>query len=120
MMRVVAFAAFAGAACCWPLSAQAQFSLRDQTGDAVTPRQVISVNPFLPLFGRFQGEYERRFRENVSVAIAGSYQWFMGRSRSTAITVGGGAKRYFLSDEESRGITRVLPTARLTIGYAFS
>lgn len=192
MMRVVAFAAFAGAACCWPLSAQAQFSLRDQTGDAVTPRQVISVNPFLPLFGRFQGEYERRLRENVSVAIAGSYtrfdddytnidaklrlypqdralqglglaaglglgavrrrgsytvcdsfgencaeigdgtrvsaptfsvegqyQWLMGRSRATAITVGGGAKRYFLSDEESRGIARVLPTARLTIGYAF-
>lgn len=56
MMRVVAFAAFAGAACGWPLSAQAQSSLRDQTGDAVTPRQVISVNPFLPLFGRFQGE----------------------------------------------------------------
>lgn len=53
------------------------------------------------------------------MAIAGSYQWFMGRSRATAITIGGGAKRYFLSDEESRGITRVLPTARLTIGYAF-
>jgi hypothetical protein len=59
-----------------PLSAQAQYSLRDQTGDAVTPQQVISVNPFLPLFGRFQGEYERRFRDNVSVAIAGSYTSF--------------------------------------------
>jgi hypothetical protein len=193
MNRLLVAPALAGLACFWPLAAQAQFSVRDQPGDAASmPRQVIAVNPFLPLFGYFQGEYERRVRENVSVALAGSYvrfddyftnvdaklrlypqdtaleglglaaglgvgavrrrgsytvcdplgencreagdgttesaptfsieaqyQWLLGRSRATAITVGGGAKRYFLSEEKARGIERVLPTLRLTIGYAF-
>lgn len=193
MLRFLTSAALVGTGLAWPLSLSAQFAVREQAGDvASTPRQVIAVNPFLPLFGYFQGEYERRVRENVSVALAGSYvrfddyytnvdaklrlypqdraleglglaaglgvgavrrrgnyqvcdalgincveagdgttesaptfsveaqyQWLLGRSRATAVTVGGGAKRYFLSEEKAQGIERVLPTMRLTIGYAF-
>lgn len=37
------------------------------------PANVISVNPFLPLAGYFQGEFERRVRDNLAVAVAGSY-----------------------------------------------
>ena len=39
--------------------------------------------------------------------------------RSTAITMGGGVKRYFVSDANDYGIQRILPTVRLTVGYAF-
>ncbi|WP_310571998.1 hypothetical protein [Gemmatimonas sp.] len=171
------------------LSAQ---SLRDQTRgpSTKTPTHVISVNPFLPLFGYFQAEYEHRVAQNASVGISGShtkfddlytsvdvklrlypqervlenlgisaglgygrvkgqdencgeiielrscadrnvsesaptfgveaqYQWLLGASRSTAVAIGGGAKRYFISDTKSSGIERVVPTLRLTIGYAF-
>lgn len=174
------------------LSAQ---SLSEQTrgvssGDG--PSRVIAVNPFLPLFGFFSGEYEQRATSTVSFAVAGShiepnstrytnldgklrlypnatglrgfniaaslgiarirdmdvydgclpspnlepcklrdafttgsfavemgYQWLLGPSRATAISVGGGAKRYLGGDSKYVGISRVLPTLRLTIGYAF-
>lgn len=172
------------------LSAQ---TLREQTRGPSTksPTQVISVNPFLPLFGYFQAEYEHRIAQNASVAFSGAhtklddlytsvdvklrlypqervlenlgisaglgygrvkrqddivcgdpldfnpcpdgkksesaptfaveaqYQWLLGASRSTAVAIGGGAKRFFISDEKSAGIERVVPTLRLTIGYAF-
>ncbi len=171
------------------LSAQ---SLSDQTRDAVakTPTKVISVNPFLPLFGYFQAEYEHRVAQNASIGISGAhmklddlytsvdvklrlypqdrvleklalaaglgfgrikrqdnitcdpealiqcvdgqasasaptfavegqYQWLLGASRSTAVAIGGGVKRYFISDAKSEGLERVVPTLRLTIGYAF-
>jgi hypothetical protein len=182
------------------LSASAQ-SLAQQTrrlsapGDG--PTRVISVNPFLPLFGYFSGEFEQRIAPNVSVAVGAShtkfddtkrsnvdlkarlypterglqglgvaaslgyahikddtevfcaptdivdplcastnkafntgsfaieasYQWLLGPSRKTAITVGGGAKRYFGSDSNyensTSSIERVVPTLRLSIGYAF-
>jgi hypothetical protein len=172
------------------LSAQ---TLREQTRgpSTKTPTQIISVNPFLPLFGYFQAEYEHRVAQNASVGISGShikfddlytsvdvklrlypqervlenlgisaglgygrvkrqdnvycdptlliqcaddgktsesaptfaveaqYQWLLGASRSTAVAIGGGAKRYFISDSKSAGIERVVPTLRLTIGYAF-
>lgn len=156
-----------------------------------SPTQVISVNPFLPLFGYFQAEYEHLVAPNASVGLSGShikfndlytsvdvklrlypqervlenlgisaglgygrvkrqhdivcgdpleltrcpdgkasesaptftveaqYQWLLGASRSTAVAIGGGAKRFFISDEKSSGIERVVPTLRLTIGYAF-
>ena len=55
-----------------------------------------------------------------SFAIEGSYQWLLGRSRSTAITVGFGAKRYLSgSSENYRDVERVVPTGRLSIGYGF-
>ena len=173
-----------------PLEAQ---SLRQQTNGnrAGGPTQIISTNPFLPLFGYFQGEYERRLSANASFALSGSYvdwdddnrtnidaklrlypqeraleglglgaslgfasiqrsgyqdclfldssctsvpkksytsptfavegqyQWLLGAHRATAVTAGFGVKRYFVTKGESRGIDRVLPTGRLTIGYAF-
>ena len=40
---------------------------------AQTPTRIISINPFLPLAGSFQGEFESRLRENLSVAVAASY-----------------------------------------------
>jgi hypothetical protein len=194
-------------------AADAQGSLRDQTrglGTGEPPREpapdrtadrgqpsrerpvhVISVNPFLPLAGYAQGEYERKVDEQLAFAIAGSfvrfdeeylnldaklrlypmergleglglaaglgigrarqnaqslecapaelcpdalpgrnvtapafsieghYQWLLGTSRKTAITAGGGLKRYFVSEERALGINRIVPTGRLTIGYAF-
>ncbi len=51
--------------------------------------------------------------------VEAQYQWLLGASRSTAVAIGGGAKRFFISDEKSSGIERVVPTLRLTIGYAF-
>lgn len=168
-------------------------SLRQQTSGARSdgPSQVISTNPFLPLFGYFQGEYEKRLNANASFALSasyvdwsddnrtnvdaklrlypqehaleglglgasvgfasiqrdsyedcslfgancttvakrtvstptfaveGQYQWLLGSRRATAVTAGFGVKRYFVNKDDSRGIDRVLPTGRLTIGYAF-
>lgn len=172
---------------------EAQGSLREQTREvAGGPRQhIVAVNPFLPLAGYFQGEYERRVRNNLSLAVGasyvpwnrdilnadvklrlypqdraleglgiaaglgvgrmqqddeygacapidcvppifkgkmitapafsieGQYQWLLGASRSTAVSVGGGLKRYFIADQDTRGLVRVVPTGRLTIGWAF-
>ena len=53
-------------------------------------------------------------------AIELNYQWLLGRTKSTAITVGFGAKRYLGgNDRDYSGIERVLPTGRLSIGYGF-
>lgn len=54
------------------LSAQ---SLREQTRSqgASEPMNIISVNPFLPLFGWFQGEFERKLQSNLSFAVGASY-----------------------------------------------
>ncbi len=170
------------------LSAQ---SLRQQTAYSVDgPQQVLSANPFLPLFGNFQLEYERVINPNVTFAFAGSltewdddrysnidaklrlypqenalrgvglaasvglggirraglqdcpqdspctftpnttvrgptfavegsYQWLLGTRNATAITAGFGAKRYFVGQDELRDRSRVRPTGRLSIGYAF-
>lgn len=165
-------------------------------GEAQAPTRIVSINPFLPLAGSFQGEFETRIRDNMSVAVSGSYlafgddnddsftnadiklrlypseralqgfgiaaglgigrqssveeyvcvalsgvecslsrvsatgptfsvemqyQWLLGKSRNTAVTVGGGAKRYYI-DESRNGIdvfTNYVPTLRLTVGYAF-
>ena len=37
------------------------------------PANVISVNPILPLAGYFQGEYERRVRDNLAFALGFSH-----------------------------------------------
>lgn len=172
----------------------AQGSLREQTATTgTTPQHVISANPFLPLAGYFQGEYERRVQDNVSVAVSasfakfdnrryqnldvklrlypqehaleglglaaglglgraleddellpcvpiesctpqvklgryvsaptfsveGQYQWLFGRTKATAVTVGGGVKRYFFGSDAAQNIQEFVPTGRLTIGWAF-
>ncbi len=59
-------------------AALAAQSLREQTRAVRTdsPKHVIAVNPFLPLFGYFQGEFETRLNANVAFAIAGSHvEW---------------------------------------------
>jgi hypothetical protein len=43
----------------------------------------------------------------------------LGTNRATAVTMGGGVKRYFVSDANDGGINRIMPTLRLTVGYAF-
>jgi hypothetical protein len=52
-------------------------------------------------------------------AVEAGYQWLLGPSRVTAVSVGAGAKRYLGSESKFRGVERVLPTLRLSIGYAF-
>lgn len=171
---------------------------RRSAGAVVGPSHVISVNPFLPLFGYFAAEYEQRVTPAVALAISGShvkldhtrytnidakmrlypnetalkgfsiaaslgvgrihetestvdcafifpdssiardslcpvakpfttgsfaievgYQWLLGPSKVTAVTVGGGAKRYLGSESKFDQLNRVIPTLRLSIGYAF-
>ncbi|WP_396222060.1 hypothetical protein [Gemmatimonas sp.] len=49
------------------------------------------------------------------------YQWLLGQQRNTAVTVGGGARRYFLLEDSPTGFDQFndyMPTRRLTIGYA--
>lgn len=56
-----------------------------------------------------------------SVALELQYQWLLGSRRRTAITLGGGLKRYLGShgDFSVAGVSLFLPTFRSTIGYAF-
>ncbi len=37
------------------------------------PSKIISVNPFLPLAGYFQAEFEAKLRENLAFAVSGSH-----------------------------------------------
>lgn len=69
---------------------------------------------------RLAGNEKCRLTENApTFSVEGHYQWLLGTKRSTAITLGGGVKRYFVSDANDYGIQRILPTMRLTVGYAF-
>lgn len=43
------------------------------SAQAARPGTVISVNPFLPLAGYFQGEVERRTRDNLAFAVGVSH-----------------------------------------------
>ncbi len=54
-----------------------------------------------------------------SIAIEISYQWLLGTRKSTAIVVGGGAKRAFVGKEDWDNNQRIVPTGRLSVGYAF-
>lgn len=162
------------------------------------PSKVVSINPFLPLAGYFQGEFEGRIKDNLALAVSGAhirlddlytsadfklrfypsgralegfglsmglgfgrvenddffedcpstrpnplptcqttrgqsttgasasvegqYQWLLGKSRNTAVTVGAGAKRFYIDDATPSGFDlyqEFVPTLRLTIGYAF-
>lgn len=48
-------------------------SLEQQTVMREGPLNVISANPFLPLFGYFSGEYERSVTNAISVTLATSH-----------------------------------------------
>lgn len=159
----------------------------------VSPTHVVAINPFLPLLDSFQGEFEKKLRANLSVAVSASYlgfgdgdskrytnadvklrlypaeralegfaiaaglgagrqstvpyvdctgvntpcrsarvsrtgpafsmemqyQWLLGKRQNTAVSVGGGAKRYFISETANSDIAEFMPTLRLTVGYAF-
>jgi hypothetical protein len=62
----------------------------------------------------------KRTISTPTFAIEGAYQWLLGSSKSTVVTAGFGAKRYLGgSQADFRGISRVLPTGRLSIGYGF-
>jgi hypothetical protein len=162
------------------------------TALAQGPSKVVSINPFLPLAGYFQGEFEGRIKDNLAVAVSAAhiqvdeiytnadvklrlypqerglqgfaistglgygrirtdnddiycgidgtqcgplkkstsgatfsvemhYQWLLGKSRNTAVTLGGGAKRYYADEKinEFESFQEYLPTLRLTVGYAF-
>ena len=179
------------------LTAGAPRPLRAQTQTAATvssPRHVLSINPFLPLAGYFQGEFETKLKENVALAISGAhtrlddyytsldvklrlypqerglegfglaagggfgriredsyteppvcialvgvvcpdggrrsvsgatfsveahYQFLLGRARKTSVAFGAGAKRYFVDTRSNESFQELVPTLRLTIGYAF-
>jgi hypothetical protein len=58
------------AVCCAAILAAPSASAQ---GTPITPRHVVSINPFLPLAGYFQGEYEQRVRDNLSVAVSGAH-----------------------------------------------
>jgi hypothetical protein len=162
------------------------------------PTRVISINPFILLFGWFSGEYEQRITPTLAVAVAGShvelfdddvgytnldakvrlypneralqgfglgvslgftqlrareyqyddscrfepfecqepierfetysspslgveitYQWLLGTRKATAITVGGGAKRFISSKADIGNNQLIIPTGRISVGYAF-
>ncbi len=158
-----------------------------------SPTRVVAINPFLPLLGSFQGEFEKKLQANLSAAVSVSYldfgdgdskhytnadvklrlypaeralngfaiaaglgvgsqstvtyldcievnapcrgarasrtgpafsmemqyQWLLGKRQNTAVSVGGGAKRYFISETANTDITEFMPMLRLTVGYAF-
>lgn len=169
------------------------------TAEAQGPSKIVSINPFLPLAGYFQGEFEGRVRDNLAIAVSGAhmrlddlytsadvklrfypagralqgfglsmglgygrvknddifydclslppgqsgacpaindgqsatgasasveaqYQWLLGKQRNTAVTLGAGAKRFYIDDTNVNGYDlyqEFVPTLRLTIGYAF-
>ena len=75
VFRHVPHATLANTLCAVLLSAFPMSLSAQAAGSAspVPPGTVISVNPFLPLAGYFQGEFERRFRENLTFALGASY-----------------------------------------------
>ena len=60
-----------------------------------------------------------KYRTAPTFSVEGHHQWLLGRSRATAVTVGGGIKRYFFGRDEPAGVRSFAPTGRLTIGWAF-
>ena len=65
-------------------------------------------------------ENQKRSFNTPSFAIGLDYQFLLGKSRSTSVTIGIGAKRYLAgSREDYQGVERVIPTGRLSIGYGF-
>ena len=63
----------------------------------------------------------RRAASGPTFSVETHYQWLLGRSRHTAVAIGGGVKRYYVDDQPQgfEVFTEYVPTLRLTIGYAF-
>jgi hypothetical protein len=47
------------------------------------------------------------------------YSWILGPSQHFGVEVGVGAKHLFLSRQDTYGASTALPTARISVGYAF-
>lgn len=61
-------------------------------------------------------------RKSVTTPAIGlefGYQWLLGSSGRTALALGGGGKRFLASKADLDGTTRVIPTFRIGIGYAW-
>jgi len=61
----------------------------------------------------------RATRIGPTFSVEMQYQWLLGKNQHTAISAGGGAKRYFISNTASGSFNEFMPTLRLTVGYAF-
>jgi hypothetical protein len=169
------------AACALGLTAVTALSTTAQA--QAGPSRIVAINPFLPLVGSFQAEFEKKLQDNLSVAVSAShialrgddsnrltnadvklrlypaagvgvghqsavqyldclaanepcrdtratrtgpafsvemqYQWLLGKNQHTAVSAGGGAKRFFISNTANGNFNEFMPTLRLTIGYAF-
>jgi hypothetical protein len=179
------------AACALGLTAGTALSTTAQA--QAGPSRIVAINPFLPLVGSFQAEFEKKLQDNLSVAVSAShialrgddsnrltnadvklrlypaeraldgfgiaagvgvghqsavqyldclaanepcrdtratrtgpafsvemqYQWLLGKNQHTAVSAGGGAKRFFISNTANGNFNEFMPTLRLTIGYAF-
>lgn len=55
----------------------------------------------------------------ATIGIELGYQWILGPSQNFAIALGVGAKRLFFLGDDLNGVSGGLPTARLSVGYAF-
>jgi hypothetical protein len=54
-----------------------------------------------------------------TIGVSFEYQWLEGAKENFSVTLGGGAKRFFVSDSFGNGVSGVLPSARISIGLAF-
>jgi hypothetical protein len=61
----------------------------------------------------------RATRTGPAFSVEMQYQWLLGKNQHTAVSAGGGAKRYFISNTASGSFNEFMPTLRLTVGYAF-
>ena len=102
-------------------SALEGFSVASSLGIAWVKRDNDDVcTDFLCEVAPGEVQTTRRTFTTPTFAIEANYQWLLGRTNSTSIAVGIGAKRYLRgSDRDFQGLERVLPTARFSIGYGF-
>jgi len=71
----LAIALAAGGAAALPGTAAAQ-EAKGSAPAVPLPGRILSVNPFTPLWGWFQGEYESQINKSLTFAVAGSYvEW---------------------------------------------
>ena len=74
MMRRVAPLALLAGTLLAPLTLSAQEATTN-----TRPSTVLSANPFLPLLGYFQGEFEKRVKDNLAIALGFSHIQMDGR-----------------------------------------
>lgn len=79
-----------------------------------------SIVPYLDCIGVNRPcSNTRTSQAGATFSVEMQYQWLLGRKQNTAVSVGGGAKRYFISSTSNDNYTQFMPTLRLTVGYAF-